>query len=205
MPRRKQAKKKPRLKSPVCKPCWELKYCPYGPLVEYFPIGGPSPFGGDRLTEIRQAYRAVVRDVKNGKYKTETDMDEVAERLNYLYPPRWEYLEQFDVEELQCNVFGHVCPVFFTWEAATETKTGRNHSRRIPRDVMLKVVRRDQSICQICFQPVPDNEVQFDHVIPHSRGGPLTPDCLRLVHARCNKRKSDSLTELLEERPQPQP
>ena len=22
----------------VCKPCWELKYCPYGPLVENFPL-----------------------------------------------------------------------------------------------------------------------------------------------------------------------
>jgi hypothetical protein len=22
----------------VCKPCWELKYCPYGPLVERFPL-----------------------------------------------------------------------------------------------------------------------------------------------------------------------
>jgi hypothetical protein len=22
----------------VCKPCWELKYCPYGPLVEHFPM-----------------------------------------------------------------------------------------------------------------------------------------------------------------------
>ena len=22
----------------VCKPCWELKYCPYGPLVEKFPL-----------------------------------------------------------------------------------------------------------------------------------------------------------------------
>ena len=22
----------------VCKPCWEIKYCPYGPLVEDFPI-----------------------------------------------------------------------------------------------------------------------------------------------------------------------
>jgi len=24
-----------------CKPCWELKYCPYGPLVEFFPLFGP--------------------------------------------------------------------------------------------------------------------------------------------------------------------
>ncbi len=22
----------------ICKPCWELNYCPYGPLVEHFPI-----------------------------------------------------------------------------------------------------------------------------------------------------------------------
>ena len=22
----------------VCKPCWEIKYCPYGPLVEHFPL-----------------------------------------------------------------------------------------------------------------------------------------------------------------------
>lgn len=22
----------------VCKPCWELKYCPYGPFVEEFPL-----------------------------------------------------------------------------------------------------------------------------------------------------------------------
>src|SRR5688572_25412158 len=26
----------------VCKPCWELKYCPYGPLVEEFPLGDHS-------------------------------------------------------------------------------------------------------------------------------------------------------------------
>ena len=25
-------------KKRVCKPCWELKYCPYGPLVEQAPL-----------------------------------------------------------------------------------------------------------------------------------------------------------------------
>ena len=28
----------------VCKPCWELKYCPYGVLVEEFPIGERGNF-----------------------------------------------------------------------------------------------------------------------------------------------------------------
>ena len=31
--------------SRVCKPCWELKYCPFGPLVEQSPLL-PSERGG---------------------------------------------------------------------------------------------------------------------------------------------------------------
>jgi hypothetical protein len=31
---------------------------------------------------------------------------------------------------------------------------------------MLKVVRRDGQICQKCNQPVADDEVEFDHLIP---------------------------------------
>lgn len=52
----------------VCKPCWELKYCPYGPLVEEFPLpeeptsrscrifGHECPvfFVAEPLTETRQ-------------------------------------------------------------------------------------------------------------------------------------------------------
>lgn len=33
----------------VCKPCWEMKYCPYGSLVENFPIGD---FGNDETCRI---------------------------------------------------------------------------------------------------------------------------------------------------------
>jgi hypothetical protein len=35
----------------VCKPCWELKYCPYGPLVEDFPT---SPVSRAEMTEHMQ-------------------------------------------------------------------------------------------------------------------------------------------------------
>src|SRR6266550_9283424 len=29
----------------VCKPCWELRYCPYGPLVEQAPLLPPTRAG----------------------------------------------------------------------------------------------------------------------------------------------------------------
>src|SRR5262245_55351663 len=30
------------LSARVCKPCWELRYCPYGPLVEQSPLLPPT-------------------------------------------------------------------------------------------------------------------------------------------------------------------
>jgi 5-methylcytosine-specific restriction endonuclease McrA len=44
---------------------------------------------------------------------------------------------------------------------------------------------------------VPDDEIEFDHVIPHSRGGPTTPENLRILCRPCNRKKRDSLKGLL--------
>jgi hypothetical protein len=106
---------------------------------------------------------------------------------------------EFDV--IGCKIFGHICPVYFVAEPFTETKHRRSNSRSIPREIMLKVVRRDGQICQKCNEPVADDEVEFDRVIPFSRGGAATVENLRLVHRSCNRRKGASLRELLSEDP----
>jgi HNH endonuclease len=190
---------KPRLKKEVCKPCWELKYCPYGPLVEQFPLH--PEFGS--LADIKRLHRRVKAELSDGKRKSHQAWWELIERFQYSSPRRWEWISQYQTEELGCNVFGHICPVFFTAEPFTETKAGRRIGRSIPRDIMLKVVRRDGQICQSCHQPVRDDEVEFDHVIPFSMGGPMTAENLRLSCRRCNREKSDSLDELLWQRNQP--
>lgn len=94
-----------------------------------------------------------------------------------------------------------MCPGFEVGEPFTETKDLRRQSRSIPREVMLKVVRRDGQICQSCFQPIPDNEVEFDHIIPFSKGGSTTADNLKLCCRTCNRKKSDSLAEFLSPNP----
>lgn len=63
---------------------------------------------------------------------------------------------------------------------------------------MLKVVRRDNHICQSCYQYVRDDEIEFDHVIPVSKGGPTTVDNLQLLCRECNRKKSNSLNEFLD-------
>lgn len=120
----------------VCKPCWELKYCPYGSLVEKFPIG------------------------ENGS-------DEC------------------------CRIFGHTCPVFYVAEPFTETKEMRNISRNIPTATKLKVVRRDRYQCAICKKTISDDEINYDHIIPWSKGGPSTESNLRVLCANCNKKRGN--------------
>ncbi len=177
----------------VCKPCWELKYCPYGQLVEMFP--GP---GTTRTPEeVTADYHAILSEFTSGTLKTEDDVWEAIARLEYHVPWTTEEIREYGPEEVGCKIFGHACPVFFMQSSATETREGRPRGRSVPRDVMLKVVRRDNHVCQACLKYVPDDEVEFDHLIPYSRGGPSTVENIRLLCRACNRKKSDSLAQLL--------
>jgi 5-methylcytosine-specific restriction endonuclease McrA len=66
---------------------------------------------------------------------------------------------------------------------------------------MLKVVRRDDYRCRSCGQQVQDQDIEFDHVIPHAKGGPTSVENIRLLCRDCNRKKSDSLAELLDSPP----
>jgi 5-methylcytosine-specific restriction endonuclease McrA len=80
----------------------------------------------------------------------------------------------------------------------TETKEPRRISRHIPRDIMFKVARRDDYRCQKCQQPVPDDQIEFDHIIPHAKVGPTTVANIRLLCRTCNRKKGASTDELLQ-------
>lgn len=180
----------------ICKPCWELKYCPYGPLVEEFPL---PPITRSDFEEHSTYLRACLSSGKlaNGA-KLEPERRRLFEAMLKSRAPE-DFPEQLPnvLAEVSCRVFGHICPVFFVAEPLTETKDRRSTGRTIPRDVMLKVVRRDGQICQRCNEPVRDDEVEFDHLIPFSKGGISSPENLRLVHKRCNRRRGNSVSEIL--------
>ena len=180
----------------VCKPCWELKYCPYGPIVESYPLGP-----GDReMEDIESEYQKTLEEFRSGNLESEEEILSAIDILEFNYPPRWASIKKYDTSDLECNVFGHVCPVFFNAEPLTETRNLRRHGRYIPRDIMLQVVRRDGQVCQNCYKNVPDSELEFDHIIPHSKGGPVSVENLRVLCRDCNASKSDSLAELLREK-----
>jgi len=184
----------------LCKPCWELHYCPYGPIVEDFPLL-PVLLKGALEHNAYLSNCLKTGFLGNGLELDDTRRKMFTEEVELFDPD--DYPEKIPkvLSEAACRVFGHVCPVFFVAEPLTETKELRKHSRSIPRDVMLKVVRRDGQICQECNEPVRDDEVEFDHIIPFSKGGRSTVENLRLIHKGCNRKKSASLDSILHERP----
>ncbi len=178
----------------VCKPCWELKYCPYGYMVEWSPLIDDNV----DLREQRLFYEECLNKFLEGKFKSENEVWDEVNRLLYASFDQWECLSHFDPQDINCKHWGHVCPVFISQSRATETKLGRREGRYIPREIMLKVVRRDSQLCQVCYKYVRDDELEFDHIIPVSKGGPTSVDNIRVLCRECNKKKSDSLDEILD-------
>jgi 5-methylcytosine-specific restriction endonuclease McrA len=82
--------------------------------------------------------------------------------------------------------------VFFVNEPFTETRETRRIGRKIPRSVMLRVVRRDNNQCQTCGKVLKDDEIEFDHIIPVSKGGSSEEHNVRVACFDCNRTKSDN-------------
>ncbi len=172
----------------VCKPCWELKYCPYGPLVEQFPLPPIERKEAIRHNEFlkeqleKKAYRGWRKKV----------LEKEVKEFDPLQHPK---KVPKDILEKSCNIFGHLCPVFFVNEPFTETIEMRRVTRSIPRETMLRVVRRDNYTCQKCGKNLLETELEFDHIIPYSKGGSSEESNIRLTCRDCNRSKKSQLPE----------
>jgi len=102
--------------APAWKPCWTLRFCPYGPMVEMFPI----PESRSRPREIQARFDALVAELGAGKYKTSSEIWQAFHRLSYFNPRWWKMMEGHRRADLRCEVFGHVCPALFLSEAVEE-------------------------------------------------------------------------------------
>jgi len=69
-------------------------------------------------------------------------------------------------------------------------KTDSENSRHIPQDVKSVVWQRDQGKCVQCGA---SDYLEYDHIIPHSKGGASTVNNVQLLCRRCNQVKSDRI------------
>ncbi|MCX5758745.1 MAG: HNH endonuclease [Candidatus Hydrogenedentes bacterium] len=175
----------------VCKPCWELKYCPYGPLVEQFPV---LPLTRAEATAHHERLKGILEETSVDDQRKHLDaaqrrrLEVEVARFNAGDYPQ-EIPEIF--RDSECSDFGHICPVFFVGESFTESAEKRRRGRYISFAIKMRVVRRDNHTCQVCGTHLKDEEVEFDHIIPLARGGNSEEHNIRLTCFDCNRHKSD--------------
>lgn len=73
---------------------------------------------------------------------------------------------------------------------AAEEDAERGRRERLPDDVRAAVWRRDDGRCVRCGA---EQELQFDHVIPYSRGGGSAAENIQILCGPCNRAKGDSI------------
>lgn len=176
--------------SRVCKPCWELRYCPYGPLVENFPLLPPLRAGAI-------AHNEYLKDcLITGKFGEGKTLDNERRKLfegMVISFRESEYPEALplEIEEMKCRIFGHICPVVFCAETSTETTEARRTTRHVSPRTLMRVARRDNYHCQRCNAHLADHEIEFDHKIPYAKGGSSDEHNIEVTCFKCNRRKSD--------------
>jgi HNH endonuclease len=73
---------------------------------------------------------------------------------------------------------------------STEYSPDDNNRERIPEQVRIEVWRRDDGKCVRCGSRV---KLEFDHIVPVSRGGGNTARNIELLCEKCNRAKSNHI------------
>ena len=174
----------------VCKPCWELKYCPYGRLVEDFPLLPPLRSQALKHNDyFKQCIETgfcgdgIPLDEKQRKFFETSISTFRAEAYHEKYPSF--------VSDIECTLFGHICPIFFVSEAFQETEERRSIGKSVPVSTKIQVVRRDDYTCQSCGTPLGDDKLEFDYKIPVSKGNSMDEQNIQLICFYCLKKKSN--------------
>jgi 5-methylcytosine-specific restriction endonuclease McrA len=71
-----------------------------------------------------------------------------------------------------------------------QSGTKNNNREPIPQDIMDKVWNRDSGQCVRCGS---QENLEFDHIIPFSKGGANTYRNLQILCKKCNLEKSNNI------------
>lgn len=67
---------------------------------------------------------------------------------------------------------------------------GKSRSRRIPSMTRYEVYMRDNGKCVICGS---NENIEFDHIIPFSKGGAHSVDNIRVLCRKCNRSRGNDM------------
>lgn len=147
----------------------------YGILSNTTTLINMRSFYEEHINEIEAKKEELLQQLKDEKQKNEKDQI------------RQELLEKERKRKLQKEVLKELIDEGAIFNSVTD-KDGKRES--IPQDVMDKVWNRDGGKCVICGS---QENLEFDHIIPFSKGGATTYRNLQILCKKCNIGKSNKI------------
>ena len=163
-----------------------------------------------QVGKLRYFYTVVPRQRRTGKMMGEYELSR-SDWVNYGYNPKPKdrlYVYQGAVWHLtgkHCDVSEEHQKLLVMQEADKErkdferlkrlydsdaTKEAKHKREPIPEDVRIAAWRRDEGKCVQCDS---NERLEYDHIIPVSKGGSNTVRNIQLLCETCNRQKSDSI------------
>ncbi len=100
------------------KPCWDLKYCPYGELVEQFPL--LPPLKTFAIAQNEHLKNCLASGLCNGKDLTERQRKFFQESVSEFNLDDYPEEIPSEIDDWKCLIFGHICPVIYSAENVAE-------------------------------------------------------------------------------------
>jgi len=128
-----------------------------------------------QLNRVKFSFKTLMNEeFKNSKFPLD-DLTFVFDRWQYLNGLRDEFINKNGLRDKFIN------------KKSTSELPKKKRSRRISQDVKDKVWNRDGGKCVECGS---NENLEFDHIIPHSKGGANTYRNIQLLCEPCNRSKS---------------
>ena len=143
------------------------------------------------LTQNGLFYSAA-KDFKEGKriYERVRVYEKIRQGI-WVYNGFFRLVDAWQEENQGRRVFKFRLEIDESNEDVARTKRAQPSPRLIPTSVKLEVWKRDKGRCVMCGR---EDNLHFDHIIPHSRGGSsLTADNIQILCFQCNLEKSDKI------------
>ncbi len=97
------------------KPCLKIQYCPYGELIELFPLLGPNRENAVKHNEFLK------EQLEKGAYSGHKFEELFKIQVKNFNPNNYPEIISEELLAKECKFFGHLCAVYFVSENVTES------------------------------------------------------------------------------------
>ncbi len=163
------------------------------PMISFFKDGIASPGDFNRSLSLLKENASNYTDENDNFESDKLYSDVVTLMLNeFGYANEHWYLKTSFVNELEymldfLKVFIEIDYMPISDELENDSE---KQDRYIPKDVKISVWRRDQGKCVECGSK---EKLEYDHIIPVSKGGSNTERNVQLLCEKCNRQKSATI------------